>query len=111
MTKVAVFTITPLVIAALSVTAMAAPKKGAKGAANAPAVLWQDPVDISSRDLVYGPGGKDHQPRAPFKFVKEDMNGTSPKFVITYADGTKWKVKLGLDTHPETASNRLVCAA
>ncbi len=40
------------------------------------------------------------------------MNGTpSPKFVITDADGTKWKVKLGLETHPETAANRLVWAA
>jgi hypothetical protein len=111
MTKVTAFALTPLLIFAVSVTVSAAPKKGAKGAANAPAILWQDPGDVTSRDMVYGPGGKDHQPHAPFKFVKEDMNGTSPKFVITDADGTKWKVKLGLETHPETAANRLVWAA
>jgi hypothetical protein len=99
-----------VVLAGFSVAVPALPKKAAREAANAP-VLWTDPVDIANRDLVYGPGGQDHQPRGPFKFVKEDLNGTSPKFVITDADKVKWKVKLGLESHPETAASRLVWAA
>ncbi len=102
-----------VVLAGFSVALPALPKKAPKEAtkaANVP-VLWADPVDIASRDLVYGPGGQGHQPRGPFKFVKEDLNGTSPKFVITDADKVKWKVKLGLESHPETAASRLVWAA
>jgi hypothetical protein len=98
-------------VLALSVTVCAAPKKVSKEAASAPAILWQDPVDIAARDMTYGPGGPSHQPHGPFKFVKEDLNGTSAKFVITDADGTKWKVKLGAEAHPETVASRLVWAA
>jgi hypothetical protein len=78
--------------------------------AGAPA-LWEDPIDIATRNMVYGPGGPQHQPHGPFTFVKEDLDGTSPKFVVTDADGVKWKVKLGVEAHPETAASRLVWAA
>jgi hypothetical protein len=75
------------------------------------AVLWQDPTDISTRDLFYGSGGKEHEPHGPFTFEKEDMNGTNPKFDVKDADGKKWKVKLGLEARPENAASRLVWAA
>lgn len=97
-------------VLALSVTAFAAPKKVAKEASNATPVVWEDPVDIATRDMIYGPGGKQHQPDGPFKFVKEDLNGTNPKYVITDADGVKWKLKLGEEAHPETVASRLVWA-
>jgi hypothetical protein len=100
-----------LLLISLSVLAFAAPKKASKEASNAPAVLWEDPADIATRDMANGPGGPDHQPKGPFKFVKEDLNGTNPKFVITDADGVKWKVKLGEEAHPETVASRLVWAA
>jgi len=74
-------------------------------------MLWRDPVDISSRDLYYGPGGKDHEPRGGFTFVKEDLKGTSPKFEVRDQNGIKWKVKLGDEARPETAASRLVWAA
>ncbi len=95
----------------VSAAGPALPAKLPKGASNAPAALWTDPADIASRDLIYGPGGPGHQPRGPFKYVKEDLNGTNPKFVITDADNVKWKVKLGLESRPETAASRLVWAA
>jgi hypothetical protein len=110
MTQIAARAFAPLLVLTLSVTAFAAPKKVSKEAANAPAVLWEDPLDIATRDMLYGPGGPQHQPRDPFKFVKEDLNGTNPKFVITDADGVKWKIKLGEEAHPETAASRLVWA-
>lgn len=100
-----------LLLISLSALAFAAPKKVAKEAANLPAVLWEDPTDIATRDMINGPGGVDHQPKGPFKFVKEDLNGTNPKFVITDGGGVKWKVKLGEEAHPETVASRLVWAA
>jgi hypothetical protein len=72
--------------------------------------LWQEPADIASRDLYYGPGGRDHQPRGPFTFLKEDRNGSNPKFTIVDTAGTRWKVKLGVEARPETAATRLVWA-
>jgi hypothetical protein len=74
---------------------------------NAPPILWHNPTDISSRNLFYGPGGKDHEPRGAFTFTKEDMDGTSPKFFVRDQDGVKWKVKLGSEARPETVASRL----
>ena len=73
-------------------------------------VLWRDPVDIAERDLFYGPGGKAHEPHGTFKFVREDMAGSSPKFEIVGDDGTKWKAKLGSEARPETVASRFVWA-
>jgi hypothetical protein len=78
--------------------------------ARGPAVMWREPVDIGSRDLFYGPGGREHVPRGTFTFVKEDLDGTSPKFVVRDEEGCKWKVKLGLEGKPETAASRIVWA-
>ena len=72
------------------------------------AVLWRDPGDITARDLYYGPGGKAHEPRGPFEFEKEDMEGSNPKFDVIDQDGVKWRVKMGDEARPETAASRLV---
>ena len=74
------------------------------------ALLWSDPGQGGRRDLFYGSGGKDHEPHGPFTFVKEDLDGTNPKFVVRDAKGSKWKVKLGLEARPETVASRLVWA-
>ena len=74
------------------------------------AVLWSNPVDIRSRDLYYGPGGKQHAPHTTFSFLKEDLAGTNPKFSVRDEDGTQWKVKLGPEARPETVASRLVWA-
>ena len=73
-------------------------------------VLWREPTDIGSRNLLYGSGGKQHFPRGPFKFLGEDRGGSNPKFDVRAADGRKWKVKLGLEARPETAASRFVWA-
>lgn len=77
---------------------------------NGPAVLWSDPVDLESRDLFYGPGGRQHEPHGPFTFIKEDLSGTNPKFDVKDRDGVKWKVKLGIEARPETVATRIVWA-
>jgi hypothetical protein len=75
-----------------------------------PPILWRDPVDIATRDLYYGAGGKAHEPRGAFKFLSEDMAASSPKFEAEGEDGTKWKAKLGIEARPEVAASRLVWA-
>jgi hypothetical protein len=76
------------------------------------AVLWRQHKDIASLDLLNGPGGTAHAPKSTtFTFVKEDLDGTSPKFVVKDAGGVKWKLKLGAEAKPETAATRLVWAA
>jgi hypothetical protein len=88
-----------------------ADKGGLKSATKNTAVLWRDPLDIASRNLFYGLGGKAHEPRGKFTFEKEDMNGTNPKFDVVDEDGVKWKVKMGDEAGPETAATRFVWAA
>jgi len=79
--------------------------------AEAQKILWLDPGDIGTRNLIYGQGGEEHQPPAgDFTFEKEDMNGSTPKFDVIDAKGEKWKLKLGDEARPETVATRLVWA-
>src|SRR5437868_12354942 len=73
-------------------------------------VLWIDPGDIRTRNLYWGPGGEEHQPKTPVQFVQEDMHGTTPKFDVEDSDGKQWTAKLGLEAKPETAAARLLWA-
>ena len=73
--------------------------------------LWHDRGNMKSLNLLYGSGGKEHQPSGKFTFVKEAKEGTSPKFDIVDGKGVHWKVKLGEEAKPETAATRLVWAA
>ena len=76
-------------------------------------LLWEDPVDIATRDLYYGARGKEDMPSAGavFTFEKEDLDGTNPKYVVRDGKGTKWKVKLGDEARPEPVASRMVWAA
>jgi hypothetical protein len=73
-------------------------------------VLWRDPGEIAKLDLYYGQGSKDGQPLAPFKFDAEDKSGSNPKFDVSDAHGTKWRVKLGDEARPEVVASRLLWA-
>jgi hypothetical protein len=85
-------------------------KPDAQSAERSDAVLWRAPDDIATRDLYYGQGGKAHAPSGTLQFVDEDMTGTTPKFNLVDADGTKWMAKLGIEARPETVASRLVWA-
>ena len=78
--------------------------------ATGPAVMWSDPKDLESRNLFYGPGGQEHEPGGKMTFVEEDLDGSSPKFVVRDENGDKWKAKLGVEARPETVATRLVWA-
>jgi hypothetical protein len=105
-----------LMLAALSasVTGQKADKhhKTQKGTKSL-AVIWHDPGDIASLNLMYGAGGKEDAPHpdGPFTFVKEDLKETSPKFDVTDGQGVKWRVKLGQEPQSETAATRFLWAA
>src|ERR1700730_7787404 len=73
-------------------------------------VLWRNPMDIASRNLYYGSGGKAHEPHGTYTFEKEDMAGSNPKFDVIDQDGVKWRVKMGDEARPEVVASRLVWA-
>lgn len=102
------FLLTLLLSSSAPVTAKGRKEKPALG--SAPAVLWREPVDIESRNLLYGSGGKEHLPGKKLVYVKENLNGINPKFDVRDSDGTHWGVKLGEEAKPETAAARLVWA-
>jgi len=73
-------------------------------------VLWFDPGDVAALDLAYGIGGSEGQPQPPFRFVNEDLSGTSPKVNVTDNSDKKWNIKWGHEAHPSTFCSRLVWA-
>lgn len=77
------------------------------------AVIWHPTIDVNQLNLFYGAGGQEDAPSpdAKYKFKKEDMNGTSPKFDVEDDKGIKWRVKLGQEPRAETAATRLLFAA
>lgn len=93
-----------LAVSAISGAQTSQAKTGAEG------IIWQDPGDIRSLNLFWGPGGEKHQPQPPVAFVDEDLHGTSPKFDVRDANDKKWKAKLGLEAKPETAAARVLWA-
>ena len=110
-----VFAILIAVALPLAVRAYEEPKARAFSAAATtgvpPAALWRDRGNVESLNLAYGSGGKERQPAGKFTFVKEDKQGTAPKFEVVDQAGVRWKVKLGEEAKSETAATRLVWAA
>jgi len=75
------------------------------------AILWREPTDITSRDLMLGPGGDEKKPDlSNVTFLQEGSEGYSVKYHVRDGSGRKWVVKLGNEARPETAALRLVWA-
>ena len=62
-------------------------------------------------NLLTGPGGRAHEPGTNFRFIRESVSGTSPKFEVEDENGVTWKAKLGEEGPGETAAARLLWAA
>ena len=107
-----------VLVCALSISLPLAAKKAGKTGkrekkieTNGPVLIWHDPGNIPSLDLYDGVGGKKHEPApGPFKFIKEDTNGTAPKFDIEDSKGVKWRAKVRVDAKTDTAVSRLFWA-
>ena len=48
-------------------------------------LLWHDPGQVEAADLSVASG----PPKPPYTFVREDMNGTSPKLIVRDAAGLR----------------------
>jgi hypothetical protein len=77
------------------------------------AELWEEPKDLSTRDLFFGPFGKERapNPRVTYRFVKEKTTGTSPGLTVKDDDGTEWSVKQGPEGPVEVVVSRILWAA
>ena len=74
-------------------------------------ILWREPANIDSRDLLLGPGGERMKPDlSRITFVKEEKGGYSKKYRVKDAKGRVWVAKLGKEAQSETAAVRLVWA-
>ena len=79
-------------------------------AADANALLWHAPAEITVSEFTWGPGGESHAPKPPFQFLEEDLAGTNPKLKVSDALGQKWTVKFGGEIHSEVFAARLLFA-
>ena len=74
-------------------------------------VLWREPTDIGSRDLLLGSGGAEMQPDlSRVTFIRDDPAGHSIKYRVRDASGRVWQTKLDNEAQTETAASRLVWA-
>jgi hypothetical protein len=86
-------------------------KKAKKPLPPGKAVLWEEPRDIDSRDLLAGPGGERMKPDlGRVTFVREETGGWSKKYRVKDGADKTWVVKLGKESQSETAAVRLVWA-
>jgi hypothetical protein len=75
------------------------------------AELWQDPGDVSRRDLFLGAGGAANAPTGTtFTFVAEDTTGFSPGFDVVDDRKIEWSVKTGPEAQTEVVASRILWA-
>lgn len=73
-------------------------------------VMWKQ-VDISRRDLFWGPGGKSMAPNLrKITFIRKETGGNNLKYRIKDASGKIWVAKIADESQPETAAVRLLWA-
>src|SRR5918998_1160940 len=106
LTKVRLCTLTALaflLILNLSPAAHAVQKeKKKKQEAQGTPVLWHEPTDIASRNLLLGPGGEALKPDlSKITFIKDETGGYSTKYRVKDASGRVWVAKVGKEAQPE----------
>jgi hypothetical protein len=76
------------------------------------AELWQDPVDLEKRNLLWGSGSRTQAPDAEGRFalVEVDKTGFSPGYDVQDGRGRSWNVKLGPEAQSEVVVSRLLWA-
>lgn len=59
------------------------------------ASLWNAPTDLATRDLFYGPWGREHapDPDAIYTFVELKHSGVNPGMTVRDPQGREWSVK------------------
>lgn len=99
-----------LLIAVVPSTAFAQ-KKGDDELPRGVPILWKDPVDISKRDLYWGPGGAAEKPDlSKVTLIKKETGGYSKKYRVRDGSGREWVAKIGKEAQAETSASRLMWA-
>jgi len=109
-----------ILAAIMSASACAkAPRPALQPSAPVPgAILWTDPSDLATRDLFYGPWGKDHAPDPADAYTLVGRKNSGADLGITVRDsrGREWSVETpypgGLDSEApvEVALSRVLSA-
>jgi len=85
--------------------------KGEKKVYTGTAVMWRDPADIASRNLILGAGGEEMKPDiSKITYIEDKTGGYSKKYRVRDAKGNEWIAKIGKEAQPDTAANRLLWA-
>ena len=74
-------------------------------------VMWHDPTDLESRNLILGAGGEEMKPDvSTLTFIEQKTGGFSTKYRVKDAKGNEWIAKIGKEAQTDTAANRLLWA-
>jgi hypothetical protein len=74
-------------------------------------VMWTEPTDIATRNLINGAGGEQMRPDIrQLTFIEQKEGGYSTKYRIRDASGNEWVAKIGREAQPDTVANRLLWA-
>jgi hypothetical protein len=85
-------------------------KKDKKSYTGTP-VLWNDPTDIQTRNLLLGAGGDSMKPDlSQVTFIEEKKGGYSTKYRVKDGAGNEWVAKIGKEAQTDTAANRILWA-
>jgi hypothetical protein len=85
------------IMAAVAMTSCVRVKAPATRPTEAPAgaSLWQRPADIATRDLFYGPWGRERapDPDTTYTLVERKHTGVNPGLTVVDSEGREWSVK------------------
>jgi len=74
-------------------------------------VLWREPTNVETRNLLLGAGGDEMKPDlSRVTFIEDQKGGYSTKYRVRDGAGNEWIAKIGKEAQSETAANRLVWA-
>jgi hypothetical protein len=74
-------------------------------------VMWREPTDLESRNLLLGAGGEEMKPDvSKLTFIEQKTGGFSTKYRVRDAKGNEWIAKVGKEAQTDTAANRLLWA-
>lgn len=107
-----------LFVAGITIQAQSGAEKPARaqeqiaGESSVVRVMWRDPVDLETRDLYYGIGGKTGEPDTTerFRFLGKVTSGHAEKIQVEDSRDRRWTVKFGEEPRPETVASRIVWA-
>jgi len=92
------------------VLASTAQEKSKRAQVEGTPVMWES-VNISGRNLLLGPGGKEMKPDLRnITFIKDEKGGYSKKYRIKDGSGCVWIAKISKEAQPETVAVRLIWA-